>query len=122
MVKQRGMTAIGWMIVLGLIGFFAMLVISLLPVYMESFSVNSHIQSLKEEPNITKASSSEIKRILRTRFDIDDVHNVDVAKDVTIEKEKGVLKVTAKYKIQKHLFGNIDLILSFDQGVEIIQN
>lgn len=122
MYKQRGMTFIGWLLVIGLVFFFAMIAIKLTPVYMEAYSVKTHLQNLKKEPNITKKEGSEIRVMLQRRFEIDDVRSVNVSKHVTISADGGVLKVQAKYSIRRNLFGNIDVIIDFDQKVEIVQN
>ena len=46
--KQRGMTAIGWMLVLGLIAFFTLVTLRLLPMYMEYTKVVSVLGVLAE--------------------------------------------------------------------------
>ena len=41
--RQQGMTGIGWLIILGMIGFFVSLGLRLFPVYSENFNVSSSI-------------------------------------------------------------------------------
>jgi len=44
--KQRGVTAIGWLIILGLIAFFTLLVLRIAPMYLEFYSAESILENL----------------------------------------------------------------------------
>jgi hypothetical protein len=118
---QKGMTAIGWMLVLGLIAFFTLITLRMVPLYLEFGKVASTLESLKEQPNITQQTKSEIVKIVRKRFDINDVNNVD-PKLIKISKEKGVLKVGINYERREHLAGNIDIVATFDKQIEVAAN
>ncbi|NOX92271.1 MAG: DUF4845 domain-containing protein, partial [Gammaproteobacteria bacterium] len=74
--RQQGLTAIAVILILAMIGFFAMIAIRLFPIYVEHFSVASHLESLSEEAGITEKTNTEILSTLNKRFSIDDVKNV----------------------------------------------
>jgi len=116
---QKGMTAIGWMLVLGLIAFFTLITLRMLPLYLEFSKVVSTLESLKEQPNITKQSKSEIVKLVRKRFDVNDVDNVD-PKLIKVSMDKGVLKVGINYERREHLVGNVDIVAIFDKQVEVV--
>lgn len=117
--KQNGMTGLGWLIVLALIGLFALVAIRLFPMYAESYEVAGSLESLKNEPFITDKSPAEVASLLQRRFDVNDIKSVDRKKDVKIVKEDGVLKVTVAYESRKHLLGNLDVVGVFNKHVEI---
>lgn len=119
--RQGGMTALGWIVVLGLIAFFALLTLRLLPNYLENFKVAETLESLKQEPDITQASAAEIRKLIGRRFIINDVKSIS-AKDVQIERDKGVTRITAKYEIRVPVMGNVDAVTKFDDSVELIRN
>jgi competence protein ComGC len=118
---QKGMTAIGWMLVLGLIAFFTLITLRMVPLYLEFGKVASTLESLKEQPNITQQTKSDIVKIVSKRFDVNDVDNVD-PKLIKISKDKGVLKVAIKYERREHLVGNVDIVATFDKQVEVAAN
>jgi len=118
---QKGMTAIGWMLVLGLIAFFTLITLRMVPLYLEFGKVASTLESLKEQPNITQLTKSEIIKIVRKRFDVNDVDNVD-PKRIKISKDKGVMKVGINYERREHLVGNVDIVAIFDKHVEVAAN
>lgn len=119
--RQKGMTGTGWLVVLALIGFFAMLILKLAPVYMEHYSVKTVLNSLKEEPLITKKGVADVRRLIRKRLTINGVYDMD-RNAIKIKKEGGVMRVTIAYEIRKHMVGNVDAVISFDDQVELVSN
>lgn len=119
--KQRGMTAIGWMLVLGLIAFFTLVTLRLLPMYMEYTKVASVLEALQNEPGITRKSKAEIRKLIGRRFDVNDVRELD-PKLASIVQKSGVLTVTMVYERRTSLFGNIDLVAKFNKEVEVVAN
>jgi len=120
--RQGGMTGLGWLIVLGLIGFFAVVAIRITPMYMESFSVAGAVESLKSEPFVTQKSRAEIMSMLLKRFDVNDVKSVDPKRDIKIENGNGVLRVTVEYEARRPLMANLDVVGHFKEQVEIVAN
>jgi len=120
--RQGGMTGLGWLIVLALIGFFAVVAIRVTPMYLESFSVAGSVESLKNEPFVTQKSPAEIMGLLLRRFDVNDVESVDPKKDIKIERANGVLRVTVEYESRRPLMANLDVVGHFKEQVEIIAN
>ena len=119
--KQRGMTAVGWIIVLGLIGFFVLLTLRLIPGYLEFLNVSGALESLQNEPGITQKSPPEIRTMLSKRFDVNDVHTIK-AKDVKIEQKSGRLVVSVYYEVRVPVMGNVDAVSKFEKEVEVVRN
>ncbi|MEA2080614.1 MAG: DUF4845 domain-containing protein [Pseudomonadota bacterium] len=116
---QQGMTAIGWMLVLGLIAFFTLITLRMLPLYLEFGKVASTLESLKDQPGITQQTKGEIIKIVRKRFDVNDVRNVD-PKLIKVSKDKGVLRVSINYERREHLVGNADIVATFNKQIEVV--
>ena len=119
--SQQGMTAIGWLIVLGLIGFFVLLALRMTPAYLEYFTVKSALESLQNEPGITQKTPSEIRSMLGKRFDVNDVKNVS-SKDVSVDNQSGRLNVGVDYEVRVPVLGNVDAVMKFDHSVEMVRN
>jgi hypothetical protein len=112
------MTAIGWLLVLGLIAFFTLITLRLVPMYLEYAKVVSTLESLQSEPGITNMGKPEIVNLITRRFDVNDVRNVD-ARKVLLTKDRGVLKIGFTYERREHLLSNIDVVGTFDKHVEV---
>jgi len=119
--RQQGMTLLGWIIVLGLIAFFVLLTLRLLPNYLENFKVAETLESLKNEPDITRKPPSEIRKLISRRFVINDVTSIE-ARDVKITNDKGRMTLRARYEIRVPILGNVDAVTRFDESVELIRN
>ncbi|MCB1860237.1 MAG: DUF4845 domain-containing protein [Gammaproteobacteria bacterium] len=119
--RQGGMTGTGWLVVLALIGFFSMLVIKLAPVYMEHYSVKTVLESLKEEPLITQKSVGEIRTMIQRRLKVNGVY--DMSNDaIKIKQEGGVTHVDVSYQVTRHMAGNVDVLLTFSDNIQLVAN
>jgi len=115
---QRGMTAIGWLLVLGLIAFFTLITLRLVPLYMEYAKVSSVFDSLIDEPDIGVKPRSVIIGLVAKRFNVNDVREVS-PKLLKISKEKGLTRISIEYERREHLMSNIDIVASFDKTIEV---
>ncbi len=117
--RQQGLTAIAIILILAMIGFFAMITIRLFPVYMEHFNVSSHLKTLAKEAGASKQTNGEILRTLNKRFDIDDVKHVS-KDDIFIERHKdGSVLVAIEYEVRTPAIANVDMVVSFVDEVEL---
>ena len=119
--NQQGMTAIGWIIVLGLIAFFVLLALRLTPGYLEYATVSASLESLQNEPGITTKTPPEIRSMLSKRFDVNDVKSVS-SKDIKIDNQGGRLRVWVDYEVRVPVLGNIDAVSKFNKEIEVVRN
>lgn len=116
--KQQGMTGIGWLIVLGLVGFFSLAAIRVVPIYMEAFKVRGSLKSLAKEPELSKKSKLQIAKLVQKRFDIEDITSVSMS-DIAIDKSTTLLVVAIDYEIRQEFMGNLDVVARFTEKVEV---
>jgi hypothetical protein len=119
--RQKGLTLIGFLWTLFLIGFFALLVLKIGPVYLEHYKVSSSLESLKKDNDVAFKSREEILSLLQKRWEINMVERV-TAKDVKITKQGSYLRVEIAYDVAEHLFGNVDALLHFNDILEVGSN
>lgn len=115
--KQKGMTAIGWLFVLGLIAFFTLIVLRLVPMYLEYSKVSSVLESLVEEPGLATQTKSQIHSLIQRRLDINDVRTL-MAKQAVITKEDGAVKIKMDYERRQKFLANIDLVGVFSKEIK----
>lgn len=118
--KQQGLTFISWMVILIVVGFMVMIALKITPVYLEHYAIKASLESLKNEPFISRKPSSDIRKLLNRRLDM---NSIKLSKDkVLIERRGGVTTITVKYDVIKPLISNISLIIAFDDSIELIPN
>jgi len=118
---QSGMTGLGWVIVLGMLGVFVMVTIRMVPVVMEGMTIKKHVESLKKVPLITKKTKAEIRALIQKRLDVDDISSIK-RDNIKIERKPGRLIVTIEYEIRKPLIGRYDIVAKHKNSVDIISN
>ena len=118
MHTQRGVTLLGFMIILIVAGFFAYLGMRLIPVYIEDYSVKKCMQELSEEPGIAQKSPEQVRDALFRKFYISYVTTAK-AKDLKVTREGNVYNAQMKYEARGPLFYNIEYIASFDHSVKL---
>lgn len=116
--NQAGMTYLGMLILLIVIAFFAVVMIKVVPLYLEHFKVKSVLDSLKEESDTAKLPPNEIERRIMSRLDVNDVENVE-AQHIKVERSGGQTVVTIDYEARVPLFANLDVVAGFDNRVEL---
>ena len=119
--KQKGMTFAGWLTVLALIGVFSMVGMKLIPIYLEHYTVKTVVDSLKNEPLITKKSTNQIRTMIMRRLDINGVYDLK-REHVAVKKSPGILYVNIAYQVQKKMVANIDVLVSFSDEIELVSN
>ncbi len=114
--KQKGMTAIGWLFVLGLIAFAVLTVLRLFPMYLEYSKISTVMESVSNEPGLATKTKSEILSLIGKRFDINAVTTV-TAKQAVITKEDGNIKIKMDYERREAFLGNIDIVGKFSKEI-----
>lgn len=116
--KQRGMTFMGVVIIGAIIIFAAMLVMKLVPSYIEYKSVKQVIDKIAKEPNLANMSKQEIISEFDKGANIGYI-TVIKGSDLTIAKNAaGGQEVTAEYQVITPLVGNISALLDFKASTD----
>lgn len=119
--RQKGMTYLGMVMLLVFIAFLAIVLIKVLPLYLEHFKVQSSLNSLAQDSKDEAAAISpfEIEKLLLNRLNINDVTHVS-KENIKITNEGSRTVVTVDYEARVALFYNLDLVARFpDNRVEL---
>ncbi|MGI9334893.1 MAG: DUF4845 domain-containing protein [Gammaproteobacteria bacterium] len=119
-MTQRGMTLIGWMIMLVIIAFAALIVLKVFPMYFDSFKISAALESVIKDAGVVDMSKKDIKIALEKRFDIDNVHRfrgMAFKEYAKIDKKGQSVTITFDYKLQEHVLGNVSVIAHFVKTV-----
>ena len=111
--KQRGITLIGFIMVMAVVGFFVFLGMRLLPVYIEYYSVVADLKAACKEVG-TAGTIEQIRGKLDFRFDVSYVENVDLKRHVKMIKDGDKKSINIAYEVRKPLIYNLDFVAKFD--------
>ena len=118
--NQQGLTFFGLLIILGLIAFFALVTLKVVPLYVENGSINSTLDALPQTEGVGKKGKKAMMKQIDAQFYINDVKSIS-AKDITFEKSKEskVWNVSADYEARVILFKNVGVFIDFKKTVEV---
>ncbi|MEO8443406.1 MAG: DUF4845 domain-containing protein [Gammaproteobacteria bacterium] len=118
--RQRGITAIGFLLIAALVGMIGYGAIRLLPVYMTQFKIRQMLSALKTEYEDNKATQSGLQAEIGKRLDIEGV-DYPTRKDFTVAKSENGFTVGISYEDSVPYIANLYLLARFDNTVEIRQ-
>ena len=111
--QQRGISAIGGLLVMIMVCFVALMAIRIVPIYISYFTVKSTLEGLLQDPASRQMSTAEIYNTLQKRFDIGYVTVVN-AREVKIRQQGRERILSLAYEDRRTLIGNLDIVASFD--------
>lgn len=118
--RQQGLTLISLALILGLIGFFTLLVLKIAPIYIDHGKVVSALAALKESTDIETKGEYEVRDSLNKRFTMNYVYDV-TKDDIKVIKSGNYLKVQIEYETVVKLVGNLSVLAEFNDFIEVGQ-
>lgn len=114
--RQRGMSLIGFLIVLSMVVFFAYLGMRITPIYIEFYSVKQAMNGVAEEPGSANFSPFDVKDKMLNRLYVSYSDGNVTRENIKVVRNNGTWLVV-RYDVRKPLMGNLDVIASFDERV-----
>ena len=113
--KQRGITFLGWLILLVPVAIVGYTAIRLVPVYLNYMRVARSVDQAAETARTEQSVSAQSIRIsIQKRFDIESITYPDW-KDISITNDGSTWVIEAKYTDGTPLFANISVDIDFDK-------
>jgi len=112
--QQRGISMIGWAVVLLVAIVLGTAALRMVPAYMEHNTITSTVKSLMQDSKTALMSPREVRDTLSTRFTINQVEAISVD-DLAITKEGGILKISTDYEVRKAMFYNVSIVMTFQE-------
>ena len=117
--RQSGITLLGFLMGLIVVGIFAFVGMRLFPVYTEYMSVKGDMQEIADQPNSSKQGLAEVRKALEKRFYISYVENVNIKDNVSLTKVGNINVLKIAYEVRKPMAYNLDFVAKFEHSVEM---
>jgi len=114
---NRGLTLIGFLIVLVVALFFTYAAMRVTPMYLEYHALTNALKVLENNPASANMSPAQIKNKIRNSLWASYASNNIKKEHMRISKTTGGVKVRVAYEIREPFLGNIDIIGKFDRSV-----
>lgn len=113
---QRGMTMLSMLVCILLGGLLITCVLKMVPVYIENWNIRSILNDLVPHFEGTgRVEKRDILKKIGNRMDIDMVDAIS-ADSIEVKKENDMYRVSANYETRVALFGNVDVVMKFENN------
>jgi hypothetical protein len=121
--RQSGVTLIGFLFIMAIVGFFAFMAMKLLPSYSEFMGVSKAMNQIVTEGTNGK-TLDEIRRELFFKMNFQYVDDATIKPaDITIQRDAGgTSTLNVNYDKKIPFMYNIDFLLHFDKSVALQGN
>ncbi len=117
-IRQKGITLMSFVVVLAVVGFFALMAMKLFPMYSENNNLKSVMKELAAQPNSASLTQGQIQADLERRFNIAYVSSVKKEHVKVLRAGKGA-QLNIAYEVRVPLFANLDVVGKFDNTVDL---
>jgi Domain of unknown function (DUF4845) len=118
--NQRGITLIGFVFMLCIGGFFALIAMKLIPVYIEYYGVVKSMDIIKNEPGAANKTIDEVRRSLSLKFGVQYVDDKTIPpQNIKLIREGGNVTLRISYEKRVPFLYNIDFLCSFSKSVDL---
>ncbi len=111
--NQSGMTLIGFVVVLAVVGVFIYCGMKLIPMYSEFYAVKTALRDVGRESGISQEDPAKIKDLFFRRLYISYAENVK-SENVKIARKDAGYVMTVDYEVRRPLIANIDVVGHFN--------
>ena len=116
--KQSGLSLVGFLVVLAVVGFAAYIGMKLFPMYQEFYAVQSAMKGLANEPGVADMDPAKVQDLFFRRLYINYSENVK-PQNVKFERMEGGWKMRVNYEVRRPLVGNLDVVGKFDKTQDL---
>ena len=116
--KQNGFTLVGLILVLALIGIITLSILKIFPVYMEHLAVKTAIEAIETDQTLKRLTVGQIRELFRKKLDMNQVTSIN-AKDAKINRSLSDITMKVKYEVRKDYIGNVDIVMSFSDQMDV---
>src|SRR5687768_12832678 len=116
--NQKGITLMSFVMVLVVVGFFALVAMKLFPIYSEYNNLKGVMKELSAQPNSASLTPAQINTDLNRRFNIAYIESVK-KEHIKVVRDGSLRKLNIAYEVRRPLFGNLDVVAKFDNTVTL---
>lgn len=112
--RQYGAGLWGTLFILAVIAFVALLMVKVVPIYLNQMKVAAVVKEVAQDPNIgSNASPHAIYDTLQRHWDIEDIEDIR-PRNIAITRSDVGETLSYDYEARRHLFYNIYIVIHFE--------
>ncbi|ALN57064.1 hypothetical protein GLE_1709 [Lysobacter enzymogenes] len=117
--NQRGITLLGFIITLAVVGVFAYVGMKLVPMYSDYYSVKRSLADLAKEPNAGQMDGATARTLFFRRMDISYVDSVK-PENFRVQRSERGMEIIVAYDVRRPMIANLDVVGHFEARQEMV--
>ena len=123
--KQYGIGFVGWCSILGIVAFFVLLTLRVMPLYSEKFQIIKAMESVANRPDSGKLSKSDLRKFFQKNIDVTSnskrFNTITIKDLVNVVTDKKTKKryLHVAYEGRNVFVKDLEFLLVFDHKVEL---
>ncbi|WP_271411200.1 DUF4845 domain-containing protein [Pseudomonas sp. Q1-7] len=117
--KQKGMSVLGWLLVLAVVAFLASTAFKIIPHYLDFFSLEKIITSMETEKALEIRSIPDFYSHVSKGMQVNGIRDLDLEKALTVTLQNDQFEAHLKYEKREPLVENLDLVVRFDKEFRV---
>ncbi|KAF1061374.1 MAG: hypothetical protein GAK45_02242 [Pseudomonas citronellolis] len=117
--SQRGLSILGWLVVLALIAFAASTAFKIIPHYMDYYAIEKSINSAGTDKAAEVHSVPEFYAYVDKALMLNNIRDLNLQDAMDVQLDNNEFRVHIKYDRREPLVQNIDLLIHFDKELRV---
>lgn len=117
--SQKGMSLLSWLVVLGLVAFFASAAFKVLPHYFDNMALEKLITSVETDKAANVRSINEFYSHVSKGMQVNSIRDLNLQEALKVKMENNEFRAHLKYEKREPLIENIDLVVRFDKEFRV---
>ncbi|MFZ6046826.1 DUF4845 domain-containing protein [Pseudomonas sp. CR3202] len=117
--KQKGMSVLGWLLVLAVVAFLASTAFKIIPHYLDYFSLEKIISSVETEKALEIRTIPDFYSHVSKGMQVNGIRDLDLDKALKVTLENNEFQAHLKYEKREPLVENLDLVVRFDKEFRV---
>lgn len=114
-LTPKGLSMIGMLLLLIVIALAISFGLKIGPHYMNFRTIQTLLTGLSEE-EVKNSSRPQVMALLKKRFKVNSLYDTSPEEVIKYKRERGATILTIDYEVREHLFGNVYVLLDFDES------
>jgi hypothetical protein len=94
------------------------LVLKVGPAYLDDITIQEALESLDGTEGLSDMGPAQVRTLINKRLSVNNVRGFD-AKNITVEKDQGLVTIKVDYEVRNNLFRNVDTVVHFKHEYEM---
>ncbi|MDU9414126.1 DUF4845 domain-containing protein [Pseudomonas sp. zfem005] len=117
--SQRGLSILGWLVVLAIVAFLASTAFKIVPHYMDYYAIEKMIKAVENEKGQNISTPRDFQDYVRKGMMVNGIRDIDLEKALQVKVENNDFYATLKYEKREPLIENLDLVVHFDKEFRV---